>query len=155
MNKFLYLLIGSALLSFGAHTASAQTESNPDQGYTRFDEYTVYYSVFNSTMVKAEVARLHEITRGGNQALVNVALVANDSSTGGEAAKVTGSATNLMQQRRELKFAAITEDNVTYYLAPLRISDEEVVHFTIDVEPKGVKTRPYTVKFSKKLYVDR
>lgn len=154
MKTLVYLLFSSVLLNLGSLSAEAQTDSNPEQGYTRFDDYTVYHSVFNSTSVQADIARLHDITRAADQVLVNVALVANDSTEGGQAAKVGGSVRNLMQQRRELDFKTITEGSVTYYLAPLRITDEEVLHFSINVEASN-KTRPYTVKFSKKLYVDQ
>jgi hypothetical protein len=154
MTRFYCLLLGVALLFQSSPATFAQTETNPGEGFVRFAKHTVYYSIFNSTMVQPEVAQVHGITRGGNQMLVNVALVANDSHSGGQAAKVSGNVTNLMQQRRELKFQAIVEDNVTYYLAPLRITNEEVLNFTIDVAPKGT-TVPYKVKFSKKLYVDK
>lgn len=154
MKKCFYPLLCSVLLNITSLSAIAQTDSNPEQGYTRFDDYTVYYSVFNSTAVQADIAKLHQLTRAENQVLVNVALVANDSTKGGQAAEIDGSVSNLMQQRRELDFKTIAEGNVTYYLAPLRITDEEVLHFTIDVKADD-KVRPYTVKFSKKLYVDR
>lgn len=152
MSRFFRRVAGLLVLAAYLQGANAQ-DANPDLGYTRFDEYTVYYSVFNSTMVEPDIARLHQITRAENQVLVNVALVANEGPDGGQAAEVSGSVSNLMQQTRELKFKAIVEDNVIYYLAPLRITDEEILNFTIDVDPRG-QAGPYTVKFSKKLYVD-
>ncbi|MGQ9424916.1 DUF4426 domain-containing protein [Gilvimarinus sp. F26214L] len=142
-------LIGMLLAA--ALPASAQ--DYPERGYSRFQDHTVYYSVFSSTSVTPDVARLHGITRGADQVLVNVALVSNDRAAGGEPAQVSGSATNLMQQRRELQFKAISEDPVVYYLAPLRVTNEEVIHFNLQVRPQNA-SRTYNVKFSKKLYVN-
>ncbi|MEX1033739.1 MAG: DUF4426 domain-containing protein [Cellvibrionaceae bacterium] len=152
MKKLLSIPTFSVLLL--AQLVCAQIESNPAQGYTRFSDHTVYHSVFNSTMVKPDVANLHRITRGKDRMLVNVALVTNGSTDGGLSARVSGSATNLMQQKKELAFKAIVEGDVTYYLAPLRITNEEIMHFALEVTPEGA-AEPYTVKFSKKLYVDQ
>jgi hypothetical protein len=149
-----WLPLTSLMLCICAPLAGAQSGTNPGQGYTRFDEHTVYHSVFNSTMVQPDIAQLHQITRAGDRVLVNIALVANDKQGGGLAARVSGSATNLMQQRTALAFKAIDEGDVVYYLAPLRISNGEFIHFNIHVEPEGTGG-PYTIKFSKQLYVDK
>lgn len=154
MSNFLRLVTALVMLAACAAGANARSDAHPELGYTRFDHYTVYYSVFNSTEVEPDIARLHQITRAENQVLVNVALVANEGPDGGQAAEVSGRATNLMQQSRELDFKAIVEGDVIYYLAPLPITDEEVLNFSIEVDPRG-EAGPYTVKFSKKLYVDQ
>lgn len=154
MKRLHSLLLSAALLLHSGSAIFAQVEQSPEQGFVRFDKYTVYYSVFNSTMVQPDVAQVHGITRGEDQMLVNIAMVANDSPNGGQAAEISGSVSNLMQQRRELEFKAIVEDSVIYYLAPLRITNEEVLNFNIEVDPRG-EAGPYQVKFTKKLYVDQ
>jgi hypothetical protein len=155
MKIYFRLLLGVTLFASLASIAVARSEHKPGGGFIRYDEHTVYYSVFNSTMVTPEIAQLHQITRGEDQMLVNIALVANDSVNGGQAAEVSGSVSNLMQQRRELKFKAIVEDDVVYYLAPLRVTNEEVLNFALEVRPTGGTGRTYQLKFSKKLYVDK
>src|SRR5690606_40932784 len=128
-------------------------EQSASESFQRFAGYTVYYSVFPSTMVQPDIALLHQLTRSPDQMLVNVAVVA-DGVIGGQAAELAGVARNLLQQRRTLDFKAIVEGSVVYYLAPLRVTDEEIMHFDITVDPEG-KAGPFKVNFSKKLYVDR
>ena len=120
-----------------------------------FDHYTVHYSVFPSTMVSAEVAALHNITRGSDTALINIVVIdeQNKAKVYGQNAEVSGSATNLMQQRRDLEFRAIKEPNTVYYLASYRHINEEIIHFVITIDPEG-DAGPYELKFTKTLYID-
>lgn len=124
--------------------------------YETFGDYKVFYTVFNSSFIKPEIARAYNITRGGNQVLVNVSVIKSspEGDSLGLAAKVKGTATNLMQQQRQLDFLEIKEQNAVYYLAPLRITDEEVMNFRIDVETAAGQ-RPLNLKFTKTLYIDR
>lgn len=139
------------LLSLAA-TARGQ-EQSASESSQRFAGYTVYYSVFPSTMVQPDIALLHQLTRSPDQMLVNIAVVA-DGVLGGQAAELAGVARNLLQQRRTLDFKAIVEGSVVYYLAPLRVTDEEIMHFDITVDPEGT-AGPFQLNFSKKLHVDR
>lgn len=124
-----------------------------DTGFTRFDKHTVYHSVFSSTAIKPEIAEVYGITRAPNQMLVNVALVSNDRQLGGEPARVSGTVTNLMQQQRRLSFEAIDEGDVVYYIAPLRITDRDTLHFNLQVETEDGASS-YEVKFTKQVYVN-
>lgn len=138
-------------------TVGATEEEAPLMSPTQHSErgYTVHYSVFNSHFIPADIARAYQLIRGKNHVLVNVVLTqtGKESQTFGLAAKVSGAAKNLMQQRQPLKFQTINEENTTYFLAPLRITNEEVFHFEIQVTPPD-NSKPITIKFSKKLYVD-
>lgn len=145
----LFLFFVSALPSL----ASAQNQSPSETGLTRFADHTVYHSVFSSTAIKPEIAALHGITRAANQMLVNVALVSNSRQFGGEAAQVSGSVSNLLHQQRELKFKTIDEGDVVYYLAPLRVTEQDTLQFTLQVTPEsGAPT--YEIKFTKRVYVN-
>lgn len=123
-----------------------------DDYLKKFDKYTVYFSVFPSTAITPDIAQRYELVRGKNRVYVNIAVVPNDQSFGGVAAKVSGVAANLMQQQKPLEFKAIEEPNATYYLAALRHSDREIFHFTIDVKPDE-HASSYQVKFTKELYL--
>ncbi|GAB3111323.1 DUF4426 domain-containing protein [Aestuariicella hydrocarbonica] len=132
-------------------TASAtQADNRP---YQSFGEYTVLFTVFNSSFIPPEVASTYNLTRGKGQSLVNVALIKSNTegNTNGLPAEVSGSVTNLMQQQKKLEFIEISEQDAVYYLAPLRVSSEEVLHFNIEVKHKG---KTYPVSFSKKLYAE-
>lgn len=139
--------LGSLLLSFSALAQGSQ------QPFQAFGDYKVYFSVFNSSFIQPDVASAYNLTRGKGRALVNIALVktGDEGDSNGLPAKISGSQSNLMQQTRALKFKEITEPGATYYLAPVRFLNEEILHFTISVaNPSGGS--PFEVKFSKKLY---
>lgn len=152
MSRSFQILLACVLGALSSLTF-AQTSSNPEVGFTRFDEHTVYHSVFSSTAIKPEIAALYDITRAGNQMLINVALVPNDRQVGGEPARVSGSVSNLLQQRRELDFKTIDEGDVVYYLAPVRVTERDTLHFALRVEPEN-GAPAYEVKFSKRVYVN-
>lgn len=128
--------------------------SSADSQFTTFGDYNVLHTVFNSTFLQPEVATAYNLTRGKGQSLLNIAII--KSTDGGNSkglpAKVSGSITNLMQQQRTLEFIEIKEHDAVYYLAPIRVSNnDEVVHFNIEVTHDG---KTYPVTFSKKLYKD-
>ena len=148
MKRLLTLLL-PLMLSFTTQAAN-------DLPYQEFGDYKVYFSVFNSSFIQPDIATAYNLTRGKDRALVNIALVKKKGvgDTEGLAAKIKGHSKNLMQQRRNLDFMEINEQNAVYYLAPVRFINEEVLHFTIEVKPNA-NSRPFEVTFTKKLYVDR
>ena len=118
-----------------------------------FDNYSVHYTVFNSTFILEDVARTYQIKRSKYESLINISVVPKGEHFGGLPAQLSGTVTNLMQQQKALKFKEINEGDVVYYLAPVRISGEEVVHFDIQLLPEN-SGKPLSFKFTKKLYSD-
>ena len=116
----------------------------------QFADYTVYWSIFDSTFVTPEVAAAHGIKRSQYENLLNVSVVPVGSGAA-VAAKVNGSRTNLMQQQRKLVFQEIKESDARYYLAPMTVTSEEVVHVELQIQPEGSE-EILTVKFSTTLY---
>ena len=146
-NKLLFsilITVSAALLAAGA-----AADNKP---FEQFGDHKVFYSVYNSTFIKPDVARIYNITRGKNRALVNIAVIKGDVY-GGIPAEISGTATNLMQQQRQLEFFEIKEQDVVYYLASVRFTNEEVLNFAIEVKTADNR-RPYVLKFTKTLYVD-
>ena len=150
MKKSIHLFTYIYLLMAAGFSLSAQAQEKPFQ---EFGEHKVYYSVFNSSFIKPDIARVYNITRGKDRALINIA-VTQGSEIGGIAAQVQGTASNLMQQQKKLEFFEIKEPNAVYYLASIRFTNEEVFNFSIQVKPNG-SARPYTVEFTKTLYVEK
>lgn len=146
MNRWLLMLIMLAV------PVTLQAANEP---YETFGEYKVFYTVFNSSFIKPDIARTYNITRGKRHVLVNISLIKSgpEGDSEGLAAEVKGTAANLMQQQKTLKFQEIKEQEAVYYLAPLRITDEEVMNFKIDVTATP-GARPFTLEFTKTLYVD-
>ncbi len=114
------------------------------------EEHIIYYNVFNSEMITPEVARAHNLLRAKDRVYVNIALV---KKTGGNgiAATISGQHRNLIQQKFELKFIEIKEPTATYYLAPIRFNNEEILHIDIQVETLD-KADAGKFTITKKLY---
>lgn len=139
----------------GALMMSLPAAADPNSSQ-KFGEFTVHFSVFNSTFLTPEVARAYNLTRAENRALINISLTkTTDGQTSlGLPARVTGTATNLIQQQRVLEFKTIDEGNATYYMADLRHTNEEVMNFAIEVQPDSGGA-PFSVRFTRKLHVDK
>lgn len=135
------ILTSYCLLSFAQENTSYE-----------IDEHIVYYNVFNSTIIPADVAKTYNLVRGKDRVYVNIALV---KKTGGNgiAANISGAHRNLMQQKTPLEFIEIKEATATYYLAPIRFNNEEILH--IDITASNLeKTDKATFTITKKLYKD-
>lgn len=146
--KLAVKFLASILNIFVAHVCFAE-EYN---GHTDFEKYSVHYSVFNSTFVPANVAANYGIKRSKYESLLNVS-ISPVGESGALPAKISGTVTNLMQQQKQLEFIKIEEKTTTYYIAPIRISGEEVVRIDLKVIPRG-ETQALKVKFNKKVYSD-
>lgn len=153
MCRFFVLTLSFLL----ACSALAQTDQQPEHENSRqFGDYTLHYSVFNSTFIPADIAGLYGLTRARDQVLINVTVTRTDAEGNaslGLPADVTGTASNLMQQQRELDFTEIDEGDAVYYIASLKHTDEETIRFNLSVQPEG-EPRPLEVNFSRKLYVE-
>jgi len=124
-----------------------------DEYFKEFEGYRVYYSVFSSTAVSAEIAQRYGLVRGKDRVLVNIAVVPGDKAFGGVKAAVSGTAKNLIQQEKALAFQEIEERDAVYYLAPLRHTDREVFHFSIQVNPEA-SAGPFALTFTKELFIN-
>ncbi|WP_051235523.1 DUF4426 domain-containing protein [Marinimicrobium agarilyticum] len=138
--------ISLLLTFFLASPALAQS------GSERFGDYQVYYSVFNSTFVPADIAAIHGLVRGEDRALINISVTSAEGGLG-QKAEVNGTATNLMQQAQPLDFQEINEGGTYYYIAPMRHTEEEVYNFRVNVKPEGAE-RAFELTFSQKMYTE-
>lgn len=151
-----YLRVFILMLCLPALASQAQIDQlKPVETSQTFGSYTVHFSVFNSTFITPEVAQVYGLTRSKNQVLVNISLTQtlDGKTTLGLPVDISGTATNLIQQQRVLNFQTINEGEATYYLAPLRHTNEEVVNFVVQVQAEGEST-PFTVRFTRTLHAE-
>ena len=120
-----------------------------------FGDYDVHYTVLNSTFITPEIANAYGIVRGKDRALINVAIRQRLDKGTSKAKKaiVTGSSSDLIHSEN-LEFREIVEQQAIYYIAELRFNNKELRTFTIKIQPDP-NIAPYTLKFSKTLYVDQ
>jgi transcription initiation factor TFIIIB Brf1 subunit/transcription initiation factor TFIIB len=156
MKKLLSLVF---LLALSLPTLAQIDQPKEIKTSQQFGAYTVHYNVFNSKSIPAEVAKIYQLTRSKDMALVNISLTKTEhnATSLGLPAKVSVKAINLMQQTKTLEFKTIKEsDNgasVTYYLAPFRHTNEEDIRFEVSVLPEG-ETKPLTVSFTRRLFTE-
>lgn len=117
------------------------------------DEHIVYYNVFNSSLIPADIAKEYNLVRAKNRAYINIAVVQKSGGYGVAPRKLSGIHRNLLQQRFELEFIEIKEATATYYLAPIRFNNEEIIHIDITVQP-DYQSQESTFSITKKLYKD-
>ena len=147
----LFTLLLSLLVLTPAH-ANETTGENKNFSQT-FGDYTVYYSIFNSTFIQPEVAKAANIVRGGDRAIVNIS-VRKKIAQGDEAATatVTGVSNDLMRDF-PLEFSEVKEPGAIYYLAQFDHFNEETRRFTIKVKVAD-ETSAFEIKFTQKLWHD-
>lgn len=139
------------LLMLWLCSLSAMSFAQENTSY-ELNEHIVYYNVFNSTMIPADAAKAHNLVRAKDRVYVNIALV-KKSGGNGIPANISGVRRNLMQQRVPLEFIEIKEATATYYLAPIRFNNEEILHIDITASNSdNTDTGSFTI--TKKLYRD-
>lgn len=121
-----------------------------------FGDYIVHYSVFTTDYLTPEVARLYQIPRSKNRALVNISVLKrNNAGPMGEPvrARVEGAATNLSAQLRELNIREINENDAVYYIAETQINNEETLRYDFHITPEG-EADTFQLSFQEKFYIN-
>lgn len=144
----LLALTASLLISLSTQAQPAP-EVTSDQ---TFGDHRVVFSAFNSSFVQPEVATRHNITRGRNRGLVNIALIEGDHITG-RAAIVEGTVTDIMSRQRVLEFFEVREGDAVYYLAPFSFSNQDPLTFRINVQTEA-EGSVMPVSFQRTFYRD-
>ncbi len=116
--------------------------------FQSFGEYTVHYSAFTTDVLNPVVAKQYRIQRSKSRALVNVSVLKKVMGTSSKPvrAAISGNATNLSQQLRELHIRELTEDGAIYYIAVVNVSNNETLRFTLEITPEG-EPKPFTLTF--------
>ena len=118
-----------------------------------FGDYVIHYNAFRSDTISPEIAKQYGLARASNRVLINIAVLKKVLNTTGKPTRstVTGHASNLTGQLKQLEFKEIIEGNAIYYLAETKISDGEFLKFDIKVMPEG-ETKATKLHFDKRFY---
>jgi hypothetical protein len=144
-----YPLMLAALLSI-TFTSSLQAEQMFSD-----EHYEIHYNAFNSTMVPAEVASRHGLTRSGSRGLINVAVLEKqpDGTTLPVSAQVTGASRNIVQQIQRIEFREIEETDAIYSIGSFQFTNEDLLTIQLEVQPDASRP-PYQIEFQQTFYVD-
>ncbi|WP_026279944.1 DUF4426 domain-containing protein [Thioalkalivibrio sp. ALJ16] len=139
-------LVALAAVALGSSIASANE--------AEFDNYVVHYNVINTTFLSPEVARAYDVRRSSNRAMVNISVMERgDNGLEAVAAEVSGSATNMNDQMRSLRFREVRDGDAIYYLSEVTVRSGETLDFAIDITPADSE-RELPVRFVRDFYVD-
>ncbi|WP_299490404.1 DUF4426 domain-containing protein [uncultured Shewanella sp.] len=143
-NTIKTLLLTSLLFSSLAFAEQKQTIGN----------YDIHYVAFDSTFLTPQIAKAYDLKRSRYTGIVNISVL-NNSSADLEAVPVelSGTASNLLDTRKNLKFKEIKEGKAIYYIAEIPYRDDQEITFDINVKYKSkLNTK---LKFKHKFYVDQ
>jgi hypothetical protein len=100
-KALLYIFSALLVTAFAADAAGERSQT--------FGDHVVHYNAFGSDTLTAEVARSYGITRSSSRALLNIVVLKKVMGTTGEPlqASISGSASNLSGQSRELAFRMV------------------------------------------------
>jgi hypothetical protein len=120
-----------------------------------FGDYVVHYNAFRSDTLTPEIAQAYQLTRRNNRAVVNITVQkkAADGKTIAVKARVSGFASNLNSQVKNLEFREIFDGDAIYYIAETQVSNEETLRFEITATPDGASVNG-KIKFSQQFFTD-
>ena len=141
------LILALSLVSLNSYAGNSAENSK------EFGDYVIHYNAFRSDTISPEVAKQYDLARANNRVLINIAVLKKVMNTTGKPTKslVTGHASNLTGQLKQLEFKEIAEGTAIYYLAETKISDGEFLKFDLKVTPEG-ETRAARLNFNKRFF---
>lgn len=142
-------VLSAILLSLVALTCRADNMAE-------IGDYVVHYNAFTSDTLSPEMARIYQITRSKNRALLNVVVLKKTNGTLGEPvdAEVTGTATNLNAQLKELSIRRVSEPDSkhVYHISEIKVNNGETLDFVLNVRPQGGQS--HTIKFRQQFFTN-
>ncbi len=140
----------SVLMLFFALFSNAIIAENSKQ----FGDYVIHYNAFRSDTLTPEIAKAYSLTRRNNRMVINITVQKKDGdATRPVKAKVSGFASNLTGQVKDLEFKEIHDGEAIYYLAQSQVANQETLKFNIKATPAG-ESIIANIKFKQIFYTD-
>jgi hypothetical protein len=139
-SLFLFLMIFSV-------NSSASKENMKEMGSMQ-----IHYMALGSAFLTPEIATAYSIERSKYNALINISVLdATQQSTPAKVVSISGKSRNNLGQIKSLAFDEVKEGDAIYYLAQVKFSHEETIHFDLTITD-GKES--HQLKFKQKFYVD-
>ena len=127
--------------------SNAYAEKSKDYG-----DYIVYYNAFTTDVLQAEVAKTYQIRRSKNRGMINISVQKkNNSKKSAITAAVSGTASNLTGQLKNLNIKEVKEGSAVYYISDFSVSNRETLDFSVDIKVDG-KEKPLKVTFRQQCF---
>lgn len=121
-----------------------------------FGQYVVYYNAFTADTLPPQMASAYGILRSKYKGVLNIS-VQKKKNPGklpqAVNAKVEILAKNLAGQLKSLESMRVSEGQAIYYISQYRVSNEELISFSISLKPEG-EIQPLEFNFKQKFYID-
>lgn len=141
------------LIAIVVLVAMLSTGKTMAQSAQDFDRYVVHYNAMNASLLTPAVARQYNIQRSSSRGLLNITALEKVMEMPNRPvhAVVKVTARNLSGQLRTIDMQEVEEQGAIYYIGQLRVRDEEVFDFHVEVTPDGSDT-PLTLDFRQRFY---
>ena len=123
-------------------------ESSADIG-----AHVVHFSAQVTAQLPAEIARVYDIVRSNDRAMLSVSVVADETGAS-VPATVSVKTVNLTGQLKTVNMRRINEDEAIYYIGETPVANRETLIFDISVQPEGVE-EPAEIRFQRQFYTDQ
>jgi hypothetical protein len=144
-NSIIKFLIVITFSFFAMTHASAENMK-------KLGSMNIHYMAIGSTFFTPEIEKVYGITRSRYNGLINISVLDNTKTdTPAKTVSITGKAKNNLGQFKTIEFTEVKEGDAIYYLAQVKYSNEETIHFTLAIND-GKEQQ--TLKFSQQFYVD-
>lgn len=139
----------------GGDTATVPLAQPAEETFTSIGGHTVHFSAQATDQLPPDVARVYNIVRSKNRAMLTVSIIDDQSGT-----SVTGDVTvktqNLTGQLKNVMMREIREPGeveAIYYIGETPVANRETLIFDISVKPKG-ELATSNVRFKRQFYTD-
>ncbi|MBF8268416.1 MAG: uncharacterized protein HW386_125 [Gammaproteobacteria bacterium] len=150
MARYLPLCFSLIFLSVALPASAEQSKT--------FGAYTVHYNAFTTNSLSPEIAKLYNIKRSNNRALLNVSILKQDTgaATKPVKARVTATATNMNSQLNQLTVRELIEagePDAIYYLAETTVNNGDMLTYNVSLTPDG-ESESYSFNFQQQFITE-
>lgn len=149
IQTFLKPLLALVIFSISSLTFAQESGGQ----YIDDGKYQIHYIALGTTLLTPQIAKNYGVERSRFNGFINISIL--DTSKPGNPpvnAKLTGKATNLLGQDKELVFKEFIEGEAIYYIAEVPYRNEE--QFNIQVNLSNEEGLNSKLNFKKKFWVD-
>ena len=110
-----------------------------------------HYSAFGSTFLTPTVAKTYDIKRSRYNGVVNISVLLPKQDFKAVSGTMTGTAMNMLGNKKALEFREIREGEAIYYIAEFGFSNEETFTFKVNFVRDG---KSHDISFRQIFYAD-
>lgn len=116
-------------------------------------DHAVHFNALITAQLPPDVARLYNIVRSNNRAMLTVSVV-DQETRASVPADVTVKTANLTGQLKTVNMRRIEEEEAIYYVGETSVANQETLIFDLTVLPEG-EDKPSEVRFKRQFFTDQ